>query len=155
MSAVSYSVTAARLDDVQEIAPQLRQVDIDEIAATSGNSPLASLTHGLNISDHCKIARADGKPLCMFGIGRPTFMSDEGVIWLLGTDLLVDHSIRFLRQCAEEVDIIAKDYRVIYNHCDARNTVTLKWLKWLGFTIENAVPYGIYGLAFHPFWRVM
>jgi hypothetical protein len=37
------------------------------------------------------------------------------------------------------------------NYVDARHARSIRWLKWLGFTIEEARPMGFAGLPFHPF----
>ena len=44
-----------------------------------------------------------------------------------------------------------KTYRVLTNYADARNTTAIRWLRWLGFNILPAIPFGLDGLPFHPF----
>ena len=40
---------------------------------------------------------------------------------------------------------------VLRNVVDARNTVSIRWLEWLGFTLGTPQPMGVCGLPFIPF----
>lgn len=143
----------AVLSDAELVAPILRQVDLDEIAASSGRNPLRVLRLSILSSDVCRIGLVDGVPACIYGVAQPTVMSDVGSIWMLGTHILQDHVVTFLRRNKAEVDAMSEGFSRLENHCDARNKPTLRWLKWLGFTIEEAEPYGVKGLPFHYFWK--
>ena len=39
----------------------------------------------------------------------------------------------------------------MFNYVDARHTDAIRWLKWLGFTLHPATPYGPFDLPFHKF----
>ena len=46
-------------------------------------------------------------------------------------------------------------YRLLQNHVDARNTEAVRWLGWLGFEMDPALPFGPDQLPFHRFhWEV-
>ena len=144
----------ACIADMFEIEPLLRKVDVEEARVASGKDLLESLIFGVNTSVKCKFARAeDGRPLCVFGVTRQTVLGSTGVIWMVGTDLMNQYSRQFLRQCRNDIDKITKGFKIVHNYCDARNSITMRWLLWLGFTIEDAQPYGRYGMPFHHFWR--
>ena len=72
---------------------------------------------------------------------------------MLGTDLLKRYAVKFLRENEREIVYLSEDFSIIENYCDARNKVTLKWLKWLGFIVHDAKPYGVYNLPFHYFYK--
>ena len=72
---------------------------------------------------------------------------------MLATDLLDLHSFRFLRECGTGIVAISAEFTIIENYCDARNSITVRWLKWLGFTVEEAEPYGVYNMPFHHFYK--
>ena len=38
------------------------------------------------------------------------------------------------------------------NHVDVRNALAIRWLRWLGFTLDPAAPAGPFGFMFHHFW---
>ena len=44
-----------------------------------------------------------------------------------------------------------REFPVLRNVVDARNTVSIRWLVWLGFTIGTPQPMGVRGLPFIPF----
>lgn len=148
-----YTLRDATLDDAHRMAPLMRQVDIDEIKASHGHEPLEALIKAVQSSDVCRTWLVDGEPACMLGVNRHTLMGDTAFVWLLGTDKLQQHQIHFLRGCKGEMDHISKGLTRLENWCDARNKVTLRWLKWFGFTIEEAKPYGIYEMLFHHFYK--
>ena len=46
---------------------------------------------------------------------------------------------------------ITKDYSLLINFVDARHGVAIRWLKWLGFKVFPAKPFGPDKLPFHRF----
>lgn len=148
-----YLIRDASLDDADLIAPILRDVDREEIAASSGYRPLRALRLSIMASSVCRVGLADGVPACIYGVSQATLFSDTGSIWMLGTHILQDHAVRFLRENRGEIEAMRQGLRRLENYCDARNRATLRWLKWLGFTIEAPQPYGVKELPFHYFWK--
>tara|TARA_R110000824_G_scaffold15883_3_gene66594 strand:+ start:32969 stop:33439 length:471 start_codon:yes stop_codon:yes gene_type:complete len=153
MSVHNYSVEDATLEDALLMAHRMRDVDKQEIWASNRSRPLEALVNSVRYSESARTGRADGEIVCMFGVSRQNLMGTRGCIWLLGTDLLKRHGIRFLRENNKEIVDLSENFTIIENYCDARNTATLRWLGWLGFTIEKAKPYGIYNLPFHHFHK--
>jgi hypothetical protein len=43
----------------------------------------------------------------------------------------------------------------IGNHVYAKNRMSIRWLKWLGFELGVAEPFGPSAALFHPFWRAI
>ena len=148
-----YSVEPAKLCDAFIIAHNMREVDKQEIWASCKSRPLEALVKAIKISSECRVGKANGEIICIFGVAPHTMVSDQGSIWMLGTNLLPKHSLKFLKECSNEVVDISAGFSIIENWCDARNKITLRWLKWLGFTIEEAKPYGVYEMPFHHFYK--
>ena len=73
--------------------------------------------------------------------------------WLLGTDLVDRHAVPFLRNCRGALDEMQRGFLLLRNLIDSRNRLSIRWLIWLGFTLEPPVPHGPDRLPFHPFWR--
>ena len=153
MSEVRYSIEPSGLGDCFLMAHNMREVDKREIWASHKSRPLESLVRSLKKSSDARTGRVDGEIAIMFGVCPHTLVSDHASIWMLGTDLLAQHSVRFLRECSNGIADISGKFRKIENYCDARNTTTLRWLDWLGFTIEEAQPYGVYEMPFHHFYK--
>jgi hypothetical protein len=153
MSETEYTIEDARLEDALLMAHKMRASDKAEIWASHRSLPLPALVRCIRGAERARTGRVDGEIACIFGIGRQNLMGTVGTIWMLGTNLLEQHGIRFLRENQREIVDISREFAIIENYCDARNKVTLRWLKWLGFTIEEAQPYGVYNLQFHHFHK--
>mgnify|MGYP003672702641 CR=1 FL=1 len=148
-----HSIDEATIEDAISMSHNMRDVDKDEVWATSMSSPLEALTKSVKSSEQARTGRVNGEIVCMFGVCRQNLLGMRGSVWLLGTDLLKKNAIRFLRETKQEVMDLSQNFIIIENYCDSRNKITLRWLKWLGFTIERARPYGVYDLPFHHFYK--
>ena len=124
------------------IAPYLRQADADEIMALSGLAPAVAVAYSIAHTQRGFAALLDGKPAAIFGI------SDD-LIWLVGTDEITKHPITFFRETRRHFHELTRGYNYLHNCVDARNKLHLRWLKWLGFEIEDAQILGVEGRLFH------
>lgn len=117
----------------------MRQADRDEVFAASGKSPFEALAYSLRKSSHAWTAVIDGRPELIFGIGDISILAGVGAPWLLGTDAVEDHYIRFLRLSVDFRDQLFARYPVMRNFVDDRNKVSKRWLKWLGATFSDPI----------------
>jgi hypothetical protein len=152
LAAVKYEIRDATEADAEYLATRLRAIDVREISAVSGRSPRASLISGVRGSEYCKAGVADGEVVCLYGVRRLSVWEDDCVIWMLGTDDLPKHAVRFIRDCRSEVVSMVQQFKFVENWCHAENKTTIRWLKWLGFKIEEAAPYGRKDELFHHFY---
>ena len=132
--------------DAENLGPRLREIDLDEIETMSGHRngtlPLL-LAHHDSANPSYTIALADGLIVGMFGVAAVSH--GLGMVWLLAAPELEAGPVarEFLRQSRFWVNLMAKHCPVMFNIIDARNKVTISWLKWCGFTFPYpAVPYG-------------
>lgn len=140
--------------DVDSLAPRLRQADIDEIRAASGLDPETALTLSRQVSSMCFTVFGDGKQIAMFGV-RPEENPSIGRIWMLGSEEIHDHRFGFLRRSKSWVDFLQDRYPILYNYIDARNSVHIRWLHWLGFSFINEEQnYGFEQRLFYQFVRI-
>ena len=49
------------------------------------------------------------------------------------------------------VDGWRQEFPYMFNYVDVRHKEAIRWLKWLGFTLNEPTPYGPFGLPFHKF----
>lgn len=153
MSAVvKYDVRPATEEDVVYLSPRLRDVDRLEIKFISGNSAEKSILFGFQYSDKCLVGTANDEPICIFGVKNYSSLSDRGIIWMLGTAEVSNHSIRFLRECKSQLNFMISDMRYLENWVYCENKVTIRWLKWLGFKVESPKPVGLNGELFCHFY---
>ena len=142
-----------RPSDIPYIAENLRAADLAEVKASSKFTPLEVLLYSFLAGKPCMtICKGDETPVAMWGV---TPESDTvGRVWMLGTDELTkDKSLRlrFLREAKLHLNEILKSYAVLWNYVDARNTVHLRWIRWMGFTFVAKHPH--YGEEQRPFFE--
>ncbi|MGP1254928.1 MAG: hypothetical protein ACTS10_10975 [Kiloniellales bacterium] len=148
----SYIVEPASIEDAAELAPRLRTADRREVMASHGHRALAALQSSLERSDEAWAVRRDGELLSVFGVVRVALLGGVGSPWLLGSRSLVHHKRALLVLGREHVQGWRRNYDHLENWVDAGNALSIRWLRWLGFTLDPAAPYGRFGRPFHRFW---
>ena len=137
---------------IEQIAKNTRKPDRDELWAMSLCKPEDAMRLGLLYSDKALTGMIDGEPVCMWGVTTVSLYGGVGSPWMVGTDKLDRHAATFLRRCGRQVKELFAEYRRLENFVDARNTRAIKWLKWLGFSVDDKTkPHGALGLPFHRF----
>ena len=125
------------------IAAHLRQSDIDEINLLNSLSPELAIAFSIAASEKGCSVFLDGILCALFGISN-------GIIWLVGTDEISNHPITFFRMSKNIFSEISKGYSYLHNWVDARNSLSLRWLSWLGYSLT---PHFIgENLIFHAEW---
>ncbi|MCP4127106.1 MAG: DUF2833 domain-containing protein [Gammaproteobacteria bacterium] len=144
--------------DAADMAPHLRPEDLAELTASVGPdvTPEEVLTASINYSDDPRTVLVDGEPIAIFGVVDTGEVNPTvGSIWLLGTPVIQEISREFLRQCQKHLDQQGENYEVLTNYVDGRNTVHIRWLQWLGFTIiREEESHGVEQRPFYEFARV-
>lgn len=128
-----------------------------EMRAVEGKEvrPADALKKGLKDSLEPMTGLINNRPVCVFGV--VPFEQDEtiGAIWLMGTNDIFDHKVTFLRESVVWLDRLSKPFRAVCNVVDKRNTLHVRWLKWLGFSIITEIPeYGESKLPFYEFIKL-
>lgn len=148
---MEWHVRRATIEDVEDIAPRLRQSDIDEIVAASGKSPLDSLTSALELSQlGTWVGVYKGRVELIFGCSHTPDRS-IGLPWMVCTDTLKDSPREFLQKSKVWVKGFSKQFPILKNFVSAKNELHIKWLKWCGFTFTQL--HQEYGAGKEPFWE--
>lgn len=142
----AFTMREAMPGDAWLLLPDVRQPDIDELAAL-GLTPQECIRYGVQHSNAAWIAFIHGKPAAIFGVVEHV---DYGVPWAVLTTVVDEYPLPFLR--ASRRYIHGHMTRNLMNYVDARNTLTIDWLSWLGFTVDSPEPAGIHGEPFSRFW---
>lgn len=150
MSEVIYREPTA--DDITSIAERMRVADVMEVAASHGHTPLQALEHCIADATNAFTAVIDGVPEGIFGVTHRGGMSAE--VWMLGTDGLVKDPELFRAQTSAILDSWASIFPVMHNFVDDENEVSKRWLKSVGFTLDEPRPYGAGQLPFRYFYRI-
>src|SRR5690606_5893283 len=106
---------------------------------SSGRTPFQALAYSMRKSSMAYTAIVDGRPEVMWGVGDINVLAAVGAPWLLGTDTIEKHHRIFLRQSVSWRAQLLARYRVLRNLVDDRNTVSKRWLRWLGFKLFDPV----------------
>lgn len=148
-----YQVVPASEADVMALAPDLRAADREEIRAASGLTPKAALRRSYEHSTHVWSARdGEGRPIALWGVGPLSLVAGRGCPWLMASDAFESFSWDVARLSRKLLADVRGLYPELENHVDARHGKAIRWLAWLGFTIDPPVPWGVEGRPFHRFW---
>ena len=141
------------LDDIEYFSKNLREADKDEIQAGAGKPPYDILLRGYNSADICTTVEWKGLPLLICGISE--IEKEVGNIWMLGTEVISKEArLAVLRMSKPMIDEFHKKWSLLFNFVDKRNTVHIKWLRWLGFKFINLhQEFGVGKLPFYEFVR--
>lgn len=143
------------VEDVEYIAPRLREADRQECIAATGKDPLEILKMSLLIGDiTLTLTATDGTRVGLLGVAKSP-LPDAGVIWLCATDDIYQYQMTFLRRSKKVLPKLLELYPVLHNAVDARNELHIKWLKWMGFTfIKRHEEWGAEKRPFYEFVRI-
>ncbi len=152
-------VRGAVLEDVYDLAPNLREADKREVKSSSGFEPEYALFKAFQMSNHCYSiicnCKEDERTAGIFGVVRLNDM--QGAVWMLASNLLVEsksHIKQFVRETKKYCDHLNQIYPVLFNMVDKRNEVHLRWLRWSGFTFLKEHIWGAEKLPFIEFVRI-
>jgi len=144
-------VIDAKEEHIEHIAQHMRSADVLEVEASGVWSPEQALYNGLISSSKVWTALIGDEPILMFGVVPVSVLGGVGSPWLLGTDRVLDIKRQFIKECRHYVDEMLKLYPKLTNYTDCRNTVSHRWLAWLGFELEDAFPIGMNNEPFYRF----
>ena len=136
---------------VEAIAADMRQADADEVWVSSHQTPIEALLEGWKASDFAVIVTVDGEPCVMMGLVIRDILTGAGVPWLLGTENALKHKRHFIAQVPAVIDEMLTACPRLFNYVHAENKVSIRWLKRIGFTIDDPMPYGLDEELFHRF----
>lgn len=132
----------------EQMAPLLRAADVAEITIMFGPDPAEMLRHGIEQSSQAYAAVEDGVPFAIGGVVPVDMMAGTGAPWMLGTAGVGRNPRWFLNTSRERLAAAFETYAMLQNYCDPRYTASIRWLRWLGFTIGRPTLLGGYGHQF-------
>ena len=126
------------LDDVLELAPNLRLDDINEVTAL-GSNPERSLLKGFIYSDKCYTVKLNNKTIGMFGVSSYKMPKGFASIWFLGSDDLFTIPITFVREGRNYINKFMQDFDILVNAVDSRNISHFKWIEKCGMSFASSI----------------
>ena len=138
--------------DIAFLAANMRQADIAEIqAAGDARSLFDVVRDGVFDSDLCVAVESCGELLCIGGAAGRSLMSSKGIAWMLCTKAIEKHNRLFLLHRRDCVRVLLLRYASLHNCVDANNVKSIRWLKKMGFAIQEPLPHPISGRMFCRF----
>tara|TARA_R110002153_G_scaffold17833_9_gene62089 strand:+ start:7295 stop:7762 length:468 start_codon:yes stop_codon:yes gene_type:complete len=122
---------AATQEDLDELAPKVREADRIEIFCSHGMTPEEGLQYSWLTSKEVNAAYNDEEEvMAIFGWG----LDEEGscVPWLLASDELQNNTKVFVKGSRIWVRGLMEKFSHGYNYTHAANEQSLKWLKMCG-----------------------
>lgn len=142
--------------DCFELAPNMRDIDKQEIKSSGGLSPLEALLGGLKISKgYCySLFDDNNKVVGIFGVSPVLPKEDStGIVWLLGSDDMTNNIKEFHSLAKKYLERFHKTFNYLFNFIDDRNITTTRWLKRLGFIMSHQEKkFGVEKKPFNLFW---
>lgn len=137
--------------DAARLFANLRASDLAECQAYGHADLAASLEASVRRSILCWTGLVDGELATIIGVAPVNIITGVGSPWMLGTPVLDRYQRVLVRRTPEYIARMLKAFPHLVNFVHAKNTTSVRWLKRLGFTLHEAVPYGPLGEPFHPF----
>ena len=128
------------------MASQLREDDLRECVEGHGIDPIIDIPLASLNGSTVYFNVPDGRIAGLAGI------QERGRIWMVCTPAIEDYPHHFARESKRFIEGLDEPY--LWNIVDNRNTVHIKLLKFLGFTLHDEVTYGPNNLTFTRFDRV-
>jgi hypothetical protein len=138
-------------DDGALLTEHMREADRAELHAVGHDDLGLVVERSIANSIMCWSAFADGKLGCIIGVSPLSMVSGIGSPWMLGTPVLDAHSRILVRKTPEYIARMLNAFPHLMNFVHAKNITSVRWLRRVGFTLRDAVPYGPLGEPFHLF----
>lgn len=136
---------------VDVIARDMRQADVVEVWEARHLTPLEALMDGWSKSELSAVVTVDKKPCVMLGLVVRDVLSDIGSPWLLGTNEALKHKRQFVSLVEPVLNHMFTRCSLLYNWVHSENHDSIRWLKRIGFIIDEPEEYGINKAMFHKF----
>lgn len=143
-------VREASQADVAAFAAQMRVEDAEEVWALCRLSGYEGLVESYKNSKECYLGLLDGKVFCIFGVVPG---EEQASVWMMFVKNIECLPLSFFRKSREYLDGMLRTYGKIGNYVRVENIFILKWLAWLGFTIEVPASMGIDNVFVCRFWK--
>ena len=133
--------------DAEYLADHLRPGDLREIAAL-GVSPRTAVVESVRSSDYVYTAVSEGRVLMIFGVSDRIFSASPASVWALGTPECSGFKREMLRVGRSFIHGMLRIFPEMENWCDARYSESVRFVRHLGFTVDDPVEWGAHGEPF-------
>lgn len=125
------------MEDIEFLICNIRKEDDAEVRAMSDLSVRDVLEDTPELEKNSYVWEKEGKIIAMFGVNPIPDKEGVGVVWLLGTTFFDKFYVAFIQECKAVFRQIIQGYDYIFNYVHVKNTKSVRWLKWLGFSLSE------------------
>ena len=143
----------AKKSDVEYVMARLRKEDFQEGYALKGFDIRPWMIENFGRGTTYVMITRDNLPGGLMGVDPVG--NEQGLIWMVSTDRLLEHKIEFLKHSKTWIDEACRPYEAVGNLVHAKNEVHLKWLQWCGFTFLRKIKAGPFDEEFYEFMRII
>jgi hypothetical protein len=140
----------AEVADAAPFAAAMRAQDRAEFEALG--DPVELLAGGIRNSVWSYVAEDAGGYAAMWGFSKATLLGGHGHAWCATTERVLLHKRQFLQGSRAWALAMRAECDLLSGWCLASYDVSIRWLRWLEFEIGPAMPLGLGGAMFRPFW---
>jgi len=127
-----YEVVKAAVAHAREIAVCLSPTSTLDCEALGGGDQSEKV---LQKSDEAWAGLADGRVVCLFGVAPNDLLHLSADLWLITSADFAQHWRYFLRWNRPYIAELCQRYHKLGGCVYERHDISIKWLKWLGFTV--------------------
>ncbi len=151
MARIKGRIIPATQKHIDALKGNLRESDKREIWDAARMEPDEGLQHAFDISKLCWAGVSEGQTILCFGVSAFSLLSTKGSPWILAAEDIKNVNREFIRNCKLCVKTMLSFFDRLENMVDIRNEVSIRWLKWCGFSIGDKFRYGPNNLLFYKF----
>lgn len=148
---MDYDIVPVEDWHIDYVAENMRESDKQQSWIQGLLHPKQALKYCVRTSKKPMCGVIDGFPAIIFGVASYSMIGSIGSPWMLSTSAIHALPISFLKECKKYIKESISSYDKLENYVDVENKTSISWLKWLGFDILDAEPYGNFKLPFHKF----
>ena len=130
---MNVSFRNAERNDALAIVPFLRERD--RINLVRQGNPVEVINEAMSASISNYVGLAAGVPAVMWGLRATQLLDNSAYVWMLGTSIIDDYPIHFLRYSRAAIKMMRERYRVLYGEIEVDYKASQRWLRWCGAEI--------------------
>lgn len=119
-----------------------------------GLDPNEYVVRGLHASVCTFAGLIDGRCFCLFGVIPDSLTATSGEPWLMTSADLKEGKIAFAKASRQYIPYLRQRFTHLHGWVYEHNVVSIKWLRWLGYTVAPEPTTACNGQRYYRFeWR--
>jgi hypothetical protein len=146
---VKITIVPATIQHLNEVKDDFKSIDNKECYLISGRTPSEVIAEEISQKNSVTVALADGVPVAFWGFKQMNWLLQSATPWLLATKHINKCKKSFVQASKRYFNQFTNRYKYLENYVLAENIWSIRWLKWLGFSVDK--PKDIKGFQWRRF----